>query len=64
MKTSIVIKHFESQVAIARALGISRQAVSKWGEVVPWAAALEIQHITGGVLKRDERLYDNRKAKS
>ena len=63
MKKDDAIAHFGKQVKIANALGISVAAVSKWGPVVPWAAALELQHYTGGILRRDETLYENRKPK-
>lgn len=63
MKKESAITHFGNQVKIATALGITEQAVSKWGAVVPWAAALELQHYTGGILRRDETLYENRRPK-
>lgn len=57
MKKDIAVKHFESQVALAQALGIRPQAVSKWGDVVPKGAAYQLQVITGGLLRVDESLY-------
>ncbi|ELZ3149409.1 hypothetical protein T6K99_004244, partial [Cronobacter sakazakii] len=35
MYTKSVISHFGSKAAIARALGISQVAVTRWGETVP-----------------------------
>jgi hypothetical protein len=53
-----VLRHFGGKAsAVARILKISRAAVSKWPEVVPWYAAGELEEITGGALKRDEALY-------
>lgn len=60
MKKSTAIEHFKNEFGIAKALGISRQAVNIWGDVVPYATALELQHLTGGVIKRDPTLYENR----
>tara|TARA_R110000868_G_scaffold411755_1_gene708936 strand:- start:40553 stop:40771 length:219 start_codon:yes stop_codon:yes gene_type:complete len=57
------LKYFGTQVVLAKALGIKQQAVSKWGLVIPWGAALELQVITGGLIQRDESLYENRKPK-
>ena len=62
MKTKDAIEHFGSEVALARALEISRQAVDQWGEFVPFRTAIEIQRITKDKLKVDPSLY--RKARS
>ncbi len=53
MKKSDVIKHFGSKSAVARALGITPQAVSLWSERVPELRAYQIESLTGGRLKRD-----------
>lgn len=43
------IKHFGSQSELARAVGISRQAVSKWrSEGVPLSQAIVIERVTNG----------------
>lgn len=52
-----VIDHFENASNVARALGISPAAVCKWGDVVPWWSANELQAITGGALKVRHELY-------
>ncbi len=54
MEFSDVLRHFKgSQVAIARALGITEQAVSRWGRLnrVPMGRQYELQLLTGGTLK-------------
>ncbi|MCA9233171.1 MAG: helix-turn-helix domain-containing protein [Planctomycetales bacterium] len=51
MKTEDAIKYFGSQVALARALGISKQAVGGWGEYVPTGRAFQLQVMTAGKLK-------------
>jgi hypothetical protein len=52
-----VIKHFGSQAATARFLGLKRAAVNKWPEVVPpgWAAQLHLR--TRGKLRYDPDVY-------
>lgn len=50
MKTAEAITHFGSIPALARALGIARQAIYQWGETVPVGRAFQIQVITNGVL--------------
>ncbi len=53
MKKRDVIKHFGSKSAVARALGITPQAVSLWSERVPELRAYQIESLTGGALRRD-----------
>lgn len=57
MKKSDVVKHFGSQSAVARELGIGKAAVSKWDDLVPrpWAAELHVR--TRGKLRFDPRKY-------
>lgn len=52
-----VERHFGTQLAIAEALGISVQAVSQWGEIIPEGRAYKLESLTGGVLKVDPSLY-------
>jgi len=51
MRTKQAIKYFKSVPALADALGITRQAVSQWGEFVPRGKAFELQILTGGGLR-------------
>lgn len=46
-----VIEHFGSGVEVARALGIGKQAVSAWGELVPPLRAAQIAQITKNKLR-------------
>ena len=39
MRTQDVVKHFGSQAAVARSIGITAAAVSQWGELVPFESA-------------------------
>lgn len=56
MKTSEAIKHFGSASALARALGIKPPSVAGWGEDVPDLRQLQLEALTGGVLRADDRL--------
>lgn len=51
MNKKIVIEHFGSITATAKALGISHVAVSKWDETIPQGRAYQIEVLTGGKLK-------------
>ena len=62
MKTQEVIRHFGSQAAVARALGITSSAVNQWKEVVPLATAARLEKITGGELVLDVDQYVKPKA--
>jgi hypothetical protein len=57
MKKTEAISHFGNQAKIARAVGISRQAVSQWGEFVPPAIAALLAKISGGKLIFDPSSY-------
>lgn len=48
-KTSAV-KHYGSQYAVAKALGIHRSAVSRWGRKVPLYQAMRLAQLTNGRL--------------
>lgn len=57
MNKKEVIAHFGSQSATARALGITRSAISQWGELVPLATAARLERITNGALELDLNAY-------
>ena len=50
MQTEIVIQHFGSAAKVAKALGISRAAISQWNEIVHELRAFQLEKITNGVL--------------
>jgi transcriptional repressor of cell division inhibition gene dicB len=60
MRTSEADLHFQTRAAVARALGISTAATSKWGDVVPYVSAQRLEELTGGALRVDRSLYDER----
>jgi DNA-binding transcriptional regulator YdaS (Cro superfamily) len=60
MFKSDVVAHFHTQVAAARALGISEAAVSFWADdkPIPKGRAYQLEVITGGALTVDASLYE------
>lgn len=58
MFKSTVIRHFGGTSKAARALGLTRQAVSKWGAILPEGAAYKVQVKTNGTLKVDPSVYE------
>lgn len=47
-----IISHFGTQANLARALGVSRVAVTQWKtDGIPANQAIEIERITGGKFK-------------
>lgn len=57
MKKIDVVKYFGSQRKIALELGVSEQAVSMWGNVIPEKNALRLHQLTKGELEYSEVLY-------
>lgn len=55
MKTADAIKHFGGANELAAALGVTRQAVSQWGEQMPVGRAYQVQVLTGGKLRADPK---------
>lgn len=54
MKKSDAVTYFGGVAALAKKLGVTTQAVSRWGSQVPPRRAYEIQEITGGALRANE----------
>lgn len=57
MLTKSVIEHFGSRLKVARALGIQKAAVYKWGEMVPPLRAAQLERLTGRKLRFDPDQY-------
>ena len=55
MKPKQLIKHYKTQVAAARAVGVTQPTVSHWLTVgrIPALQQLRIQSVTQGALKAD-----------
>ncbi len=56
MTRSQAVQHFQSVSKLARALGITKQAVNAWGDQIPAKRQFELQQITGGALLVDPDL--------
>ena len=57
MRKSDVLKFFKNGSKTARALGITKSAVSQWGEEIPEAMAYRAQTASRGKLKVDPSVY-------
>lgn len=58
VKTADVLEHFDHDIyKVAALLGITRQAVEQWGEVVPERSAYKLQVLTNGRLVANPALY-------
>jgi len=55
-KTSL-LRYFKTISKAAKALGVSRQAVYIWPEVIPKRRAYDAEELTQGALKVDHSLY-------
>ncbi len=55
MKPTDLLTHFTTQRAAADAIHVTQGAVSQWIKAgrIPWARQLQIERITGGVLKHN-----------
>lgn len=59
MRKADAVAHFGgSQIAVARALNISKGAVSQWPELIPLKSALRLQGLTNGALSVDMSVYE------
>ena len=51
MRIKDAIRHFGSSAALARALGISRQSIHDWDDVVPEGRQWQLEVVTNGALR-------------
>jgi transcriptional regulator with XRE-family HTH domain len=60
MRKADVVAHFGTQTATAKALGITKSAVSQWDEdrPIPLNCAIKAQARSNGVLKLNLSLYE------
>lgn len=49
MKKQDALNAFKRPSAIARAIGVTKQAVSQWGEIVPETAALKLLRVNPSI---------------
>lgn len=64
MQKNDAIKYFRTMTGVARALCISQPAVSRWPDLIPKGAALELEKLTNGALKCDLEVYRRRPRKN
>ena len=57
MKTDNVLQRYENATAVATALGISLQAVCKWGDIVPHYSATELHRLSDGQIPLEPEHY-------
>lgn len=51
-----VLSHFKTQEGIAAALGLTQPTISSWKRIVPDHYQYQLEIITAGTLRVDERL--------
>ncbi len=56
------IAYFETQKGVAKALGITQAAVSKWPELIPEKQALRLALLTNNGLQYDPCMYSAKSA--
>ena len=61
MYTDDAVQHFGGRRQLAEALGISRQAVEQWGNLVARGVAYRLQVMTKNELVVDEAKYKRKK---
>jgi transcriptional repressor of cell division inhibition gene dicB len=61
MEIERVVDFYGSKAAIARALGITPVAVSRWQRDIPPLRQLQIQSLTGGKIKADPTILPARR---
>lgn len=58
LKTHALAHYDNNHTRLAAAIRITRSAVSQWGPVVPYFAAVALEEKTKGKLKVDPALYE------
>lgn len=61
LSTDTAVEYFGSKVNLAKALGITRAAITSWKEHVPELRAYQLEAITQGKLKAIEQEPENAK---
>ncbi len=64
MRKADAVKFYGTAYKLAAALGVSRQAVYTWGDLVPISRAYDIERLSQGALKVKPRLYAKTKKHS
>lgn len=53
MNKADAVNHYGSATQLAKALGITLQAIGQWGSEVPLLRQYQLERLTGGQLKAD-----------
>ncbi|RKG45143.1 MULTISPECIES: Cro/CI family transcriptional regulator [Acinetobacter] len=56
MNTSDALAAFKTKAGIANAIGITKQAVSQWGQTVPEASALKLLRVDPTIKHKQDDL--------
>lgn len=64
MKTKDALNHFGGNTELTALLKLSTGAISQWGECPPPLRQLQIETLSGGVLKADEAILPKRAKKN
>jgi len=57
MRKADAVRHYGSEAAVAVAAGVSRQAVNKWGPIVPYHSAVILSREAPGKLQLQDSDY-------
>ena len=60
MKTTEAISYFGTKAALARALGVTRGAITRWGEEPPIGRQHQLDRLTYGRLRVDDPVLHRR----
>jgi DNA-binding transcriptional regulator YdaS (Cro superfamily) len=58
MDMAKIVDWYGSKAAVARALGISAVAVTRWKDEVPPLRQLQLERMTKGALRADDSILD------
>ena len=66
MKTQDAIDYYKTKSALAKAVGLTRGAITHWSNdgFVPMGRAYQLQLLTGGALKVDISVYEDNQPKT
>ena len=57
MKKADVVAYYGSNNKTSKNIGLTRQAVDFWGEIIPITWAVKLDKLTDGELKFEKELY-------
>lgn len=55
MELKQAIKHFGTKAELARKMGVTRQAITGWGDGIPAGRQFQLEVLTGGKLKAERK---------